>query len=274
MTVSLVVATIGRRQELARLLESLREQTFKDFTIVIVDQNSPGYLDEILQQYAGVLPINVITAPPQGVSRARNAGMEHAAGEIICFPDDDCWYAPHTLERIITLFETFPHVGGWLVSWKHFDQKQEDLRIIPVNMTNAFQRAGTLVQFYRRKEVQGIQFDATLGPGTGLPYGSGEDTDFLLQVLKRNVPVRKTSEVLVYHAEPDIVDAMLIPKTDTYAQGRMHLLRKHKFPLYVQVIHIVYPLARLIVEGPKAWKYRRAMCSGRLRAFLRSRDVK
>lgn len=268
MTVSLVVATVGRREALSRLLHSLELQTFRRFQVVLVDQNPPGYLDETIAPHLATLDMEVVAAEPRGVSAARNLGLGHARGDVIAFPDDDCRYAPQALERVTHLFAADPGMGGLLVAWGEGpSDRTHTAAMEPVTRTGAFRHAGALVQFYRREAIDQVRFDPALGPGTGLPYGCGEDTDFLLQVLGRGTKVLRTPELLVYHALPDPGDAGLIPKTHAYARGRMHLLRKHRFPLWFRVVNILYPLGRLAIEGPKAWKYRWAMSVGRLKAF-------
>lgn len=274
MYFSLLVATYGRYDTLARLLQSLCGQICRDFEVVLVDQNDPGFLGPLLQQFRDTLPLRVITVVPSGVSDARNAVFSHIRGDIIAFPDDDCWYAPHTLDRVRALFAGQSGLDGLVVGWGDAPRSVPDSPPpVPIGKLGVFRDAGTLVQFYRSAAVRNIRFDPELGPGTGLPYGCGEDTDFLLQVLNSGARVGKTAEVLVYHAKPDLHAAALLPKTRAYARGRMHLLRKHRFPLWFKVVTIFYPLLRVAVEGPKAWPYRKAMFLGRLSAFFSAKPV-
>lgn len=268
MTVSLVIATLGRREELARLLESLETQTFRPFQVVIVDQNPPGYLDGVIAPHAATLDLAVVACEPKGVSSARNLGLERACGDLVAFPDDDCRYAPQTLERVAGLFAANPGMDGLVVAWgEEFSGDAAPAAMEPVSRTGAFRNAGALVQFYRREAIGDVRFDPTLGPGTGLPYGCGEDTDFLLRMLGNGARIHRVSELLVQHAAPDPGGRNLVPKTHAYARGRMRLLRKHGFPLWFRVANVLYPLGRLALEGPRAWRYRTAMFAGRLRAF-------
>ena len=265
---SLLVATVNRKEPLRRLFDSLNKQTYRNFEVLIADQNPAGFLDEI--SASADFPLTRIAMPPKGVSAARNALLKLSKGDIIAFPDDDCWYAPQALERVRSLFAANPALGGILAAWADTPQNSPSgSSLSPVNRTGAFRQAGTLIQFYRREALQCVYFDPELGPGTGLPYGSGEDTDFLLQALARGVLVGRTPEVLVYHPKPDPADPALIPKVRSYAHGRMHLLRKHKFPLWFKLANIVYPLLHLPLESPKARPYRKAMFLARLQGFLR-----
>ena len=113
MRVSLVVATINRIKPLRRLLKSLETQRHRDFTVFLADQNSSGYLDEVLSEFAH-LPIAVTRMLPRGVSAARNSVLTQADGDIIAFPDDDCLYQPDTLSQVV---EFFPVIRNTEVFW-------------------------------------------------------------------------------------------------------------------------------------------------------------
>ena len=271
LSCSLIIATLGRKQELARLLDSLATQTRPPSQIILVDQNPQGYLEKTLEPYRAALPLVILTAEPKGVSLARNIGLEYADGDIIAFPDDDCWYLPDTLERVCQCFDAGPALDGLIVAWAEQPcARKPSGHLTTVDAVDAFRRAGTLVQFYRSHTLTDVRYDPLLGPGTGLPYGCGEDTDYLLQILKKGHGVKRSEEVLVGHPEPDTRAPGFVAKTRAYAQGRMYLLRKHGFPLWFKVANIVYPLVCLVREGPQAWQYRKEMFLGRLTAFFQS----
>lgn len=267
---SLIIATYGREEALKKFLESVKQQTYRNVEVLIIDQNPPGLLDPLYAEFRSHFSLSVITFPVRNASLARNVGLDNAHGDIIAFPDDDCQYLPHTLARIASLFETNSTLGGILVSWaEHSEKIQRNVHISLIGQRDAFQRAGTLVQFYRKCSVEGIRFDPKLGPGIGILNGSGEDTDFLLQVRGKGVPIGRIHEVLVIHPEPNIYDPNFFNKVRSYALGRMELLRKHRFPLWFQLANVFFPLLCLLWESGKSWKYRKAMFCGRLQGLLR-----
>src|SRR5579864_3540599 len=92
---SLILATVGRLDEVARFLQHLGRQTYRDFELIIVDQNSDDVLERLIRQYQGCFPVLHLRSEP-GLSRARNVGLQHFSGDVVAFPDDDCWYAPDT----------------------------------------------------------------------------------------------------------------------------------------------------------------------------------
>jgi glycosyltransferase involved in cell wall biosynthesis len=104
VAITLIVATVGRTQELSRLLESIAAQTLTSLELIIVDQNADDRVKKLLEDsVSSLLCIHVRSA--KGLSRARNVGIDLASGRILCFPDDDCWYPGDFLLRVVQWFD-------------------------------------------------------------------------------------------------------------------------------------------------------------------------
>ena len=269
-SIAICIATINRITELNRLLYSLTQQTVANFHIYLADQNVPGTLDPILRRYTE-LPITHIMLPPKGVSTARNALLSLIGDkEIIIFPDDDCWYAPDTLAQVAEAFQRHPQAGT--VMGKSIDASPASPSCgqdAPVSQIGTFKHGETYLQFFRAEVVKDLRFDPRLGPGTGLPYGCGEDTDYLLEAHKR-APVWRCPSIRVFHPSPD-THVPSDAKIASYAAGRMYLLKKHAFPLWFRCANVLYPLCMLPLDalrkGRKAARYRWRMFVERLRHF-------
>lgn len=269
-SIAICIATINRITKLNRLLYSLTQQPVANFHIYLADQNVPGTLDPILRRYTE-LPITHIMLPSKGVSTARNALLSLVREEdIIVFPDDDCWYAPDTLTQAVEAFRRHPEAGA--VMGRSFSQPSaapavgQDSR---VSQIGTFKNGETYLQFFRAEVVKDLRFDPRLGPGTGLPYGCGEDTDYLLEAHKRT-PVWRCPSIRVFHPSPD-THVPSDAKIASYAAGRMYLLKKHAFPLWFRCANVLYPLCMLPLDalrkGRKAARYRWRMFVERLRHF-------
>lgn len=270
---SLLVATLNRKDELARLLESLTRQTVSQdaFEVLIADQNSPGFLQPVIDAFAPRLHLRAVSVPNKGVSQARNAILHLARGKFIAFPDDDCFYEPDTLQETRKYFDVFLHAHALVGSWTAPEQPY----LIPkrrakiLSWLTTFKRGETYAQFYRREVVEHIGgFDPIIGPGTGLPYGCGEDTDYLLRTVKAGFNVMSAPQVRIRHPEEKAQPSLNAAKIRSYAMGRMYLLRKHHLPLWFQLINIAYPLVRIFTEGPRTMRYRLLMFSARLQSFF------
>jgi glycosyltransferase involved in cell wall biosynthesis len=95
--VSVVVPTYNRRPVLQRTVSYLLEQTYDDarYEIVVVDDQSTDdtweWLQQAQEQHA---PLAAVRNQKKGRGQARNAGIDAARGEIVCFVDDDVWVTP------------------------------------------------------------------------------------------------------------------------------------------------------------------------------------
>ncbi len=101
---SVVIPTYNRAHTLPRAIESVLAQSFKDFELIIVDDGSTDETPKILERY----PIRVIHQPNQGVSAARNRGIEAARGHIIALLDSDDEWKPHKLQNHYDFFKENP----------------------------------------------------------------------------------------------------------------------------------------------------------------------
>jgi len=88
--VSIVVPTYNRIDFLKECLQSIDDQTFRDFELIIVDDASSDETEAFLQSRP--LTQYIRLQQNQGVSKARNVGIQLARGQYICFLDsDDLW---------------------------------------------------------------------------------------------------------------------------------------------------------------------------------------
>jgi GT2 family glycosyltransferase len=107
---SVIIPTFGRSDSVARVLDALRVQTWRDFEILVVDQNPPGYLVEQLGA-APLANVRHLCLPEPNASTARNLGFAAACGDLVLFLDDDLVPAPAYLETAVANFDTHAAVG-------------------------------------------------------------------------------------------------------------------------------------------------------------------
>lgn len=209
---SLIVATVNRCDELSLLLSTLLEQRTHDFEVIVVDQNPDDKLAPLLQQWlqdakqrwSNNAPRLVHLRAAPGLSKARNLGLEHATGDIIAFPDDDCWYEPTTLAFVDQWFTENPdyailclgsrdHSGA--ISGNRWPQEQCDL-----TRTNIFRTTATYSYFLHRRRISGqLVFDPEIGPGAATIYGAGEDSELILSLMERGVRGRFLRDPSIGH---------------------------------------------------------------------------
>jgi glycosyltransferase involved in cell wall biosynthesis len=99
--VSVIVPAFNEEKFLGNCLESLENQDFKDFEIIVVDNNSTDKTAEIAKKFGVIL----VSEKNQGVAFARNKGANAAKGEILVFTDADTILPKNWLSRIQKEFE-------------------------------------------------------------------------------------------------------------------------------------------------------------------------
>ena len=104
--ISIVIPVYNVEEYLALSLASAMTQTYEDIEIVCVNDGSTDKSLEILEAaQAKDSRIQIITKRNGGLSSARNAGIDAAKGEYICFLDSDDLLEPEACETIIEVFD-------------------------------------------------------------------------------------------------------------------------------------------------------------------------
>ena len=97
--ISIIIPVYNVEKYLRRCLDSVLNQTFKDWQAICVNDGSPDNSAAILAEYAARdARFKIITKENGGLSDARNAGMRHATGDYIMYLDSDDFIHPQTME--------------------------------------------------------------------------------------------------------------------------------------------------------------------------------
>ncbi len=108
--VSVIIPVYRVEKYINAAIKSVLEQTYKNFEILIVDDESPDQSVEICKQFKDYR-IKIIHQNNRGLAGARNTGIRHAQGEYLAFLDGDDMWLPDKLEKHIEHLESSPHVG-------------------------------------------------------------------------------------------------------------------------------------------------------------------
>ena len=226
-SVSVVVCTRDRPEQLAQCLHSLQNLSPPPQEILVVD-NAPSS-DATHQLVAQMPNIHYVLEPHPGLSVARNTGIRHSTGEIIAFTDDDVIVHPQWISRIQQGFhdpqimtvtglvlpgelETEAQLifekgfGGFSQGYlpKVFDpqffQKMKH-RGVPVWRIGAGANMAI-----RRKAFELVgEFDRRLGAGAS---GCSEDSEFWYRILAEDWHCRYEPAAVVFHYHRDNMDKL------------------------------------------------------------------
>lgn len=108
--ISVVIPTLGRTKELEDCLNTLSNQIFLDFEIILVTVGEHS-LRFLIQKY-NKLKISILQQSAKGLTSARNTGLLNAKGKIVSFIDDDVVVSAGWLQEIFDTFNKSPDIGG------------------------------------------------------------------------------------------------------------------------------------------------------------------
>ena len=277
MNFSLVLATLGRTHELQRFFKSTVAQTHRSFEIIVVDQNVDDRIVPIIEQARGLgLLVEHLRSAP-GLSRARNCGLQRASGDIVAFPDDDCWYEPGTLAAVDAALSTRLDHEGLVACWAEQAAMMGADTEGPLNLAQ-FRRfrggdASSITLYFRRSLLDRIgAFDERLG--LGARFGAAEETDLVLRALAAGATLTRCSSVVVHHHLP-APGAQTVTsdwrKTLTRARGTGAIYAKHRLAAAVIVRGLLAPPVTAIAskQGLQGFKLGLAISAGRLSGLVR-----
>jgi glycosyltransferase EpsJ len=99
--VSVIIAVYNVGQYLEKCIASVVPQSYPHLEIIVVNDGSTDHSSAIISQYAQQdARIVAVNQPNGGLSDARNAGMQVATGDYLCFLDGDDWYDSHFVETL------------------------------------------------------------------------------------------------------------------------------------------------------------------------------
>lgn len=235
MKLSIIIPTHNRCDTLRLCLDSVTQQTYSDYEVIVVDDASTDDTPSMIKRdYPQVTYIHL--EHNRGPAAARNIGIYRANGDIIVFTDDDCVPPRDWLERLMDGYARYPQIAGvggaleapaemlrhnalarhersvWRDEYGARDSELLGGFEIPTGGTNNMS--------YRRITLLNAGgFDETF------PFAAAEDTDIKLRICETGaqllyIPVRVT------HLQPYTWDAFR-RRQITRGRGVVHFERKH-----------------------------------------------
>lgn len=191
---SVIICTFNREKLLGRALQSLLQQKFQDFEVIVVDDGSTDQTFSVVKNYRNKLNLRYIFQQNKGLSVARNVGGFSANGEYITFLDSDDEYLPHHLSsRYEVLMNDsniqFLYGGVQVVGNEYVPDANDPTKLIHISECVV---GGT---FFIKKEL----FTKLKGFNQ-LNYG--DDYDFFKRVLQEKAKIIKVNfPTYIYHRD-------------------------------------------------------------------------
>ncbi|QGA81060.1 glycosyltransferase family 2 protein [Candidatus Nanohalobium constans] len=224
---SVIVPTYKRDEKLERALESIISQTYTDFELIVVDDNPEQEDKEKVKEIVESLDKDIdlerhINDNAQGVSSARNLGIQNASGKYIAFLDDDDEWKPEKLEKEAEDFKQNNYDAVYSAIEAYRDGEVQDIvrKEEKLGLEQILERdkIGSPSKVSVKKEV----LEEINGFDEDIP--SGEDWDLWIRLIENEAEFGYINEPLVrYHQSDDSKSSQV----DVATEGREKITEKH-----------------------------------------------
>lgn len=216
---SIIICTYNREFFLEGLFASLKAQTMPkgEFETLLINNNSSDNTEQICLDFMAEnsdMDIRYFVESRQGLSHARNRGIEESRGDYLTFADDDALMAPDFGEKICSYLDAHADVGEiggpielkfmCSVDWYnpylasllgYFVPSKEEYTM---SSKNSSYPRGSNMSFRREVFEQCGGFDTSLGRVGRILMG-GEEKDIAYRILDAGLKVAYTPSIVVYH---------------------------------------------------------------------------
>jgi len=248
MKVSIVTNVYNEERNLREYFESLQKQTFKDYELIMVYDESTDNTLKIIEEYKEKFNMKIIKLQHVGLREARRIGFDKAAGDIIFILDADITFHENAIETLLKCFED-PEVAiasyhyyysgnTWAIKGYNF---LRDLSLkLRENGKFAIDWIGGGACAYRKKMIDEIG---------GLAQGGEiqEDTDILWKIQQKGLKAEIVYKNYALHKESGrIID--LMKKEYKYGKQQAGLFSVHKKRFFrLRTLVTYYPLITIIL---------------------------
>ena len=251
MKFSIIIHVFNRPDEVDELLESLCEQTVKDFEVLIIEDGSVKPCKDVCDEYANILDLHYYAKENSGPGQSRNYGAERANGEYVIILDSDVVLPTGYLQAVEDELKQKPceAFGGPDAAHPSFTPVQ---KAISYSMTSFFTTGGIrggkakLDKFYPRSFNMGIRRDVYLQLGGFSKMRFGEDIDFSYRIVEAGYMPRLFPEAWVWHKRRTDFRKFF---RQVYNSGiaRINLEKRH--PGTMKLVHLLPTVFTLGVIG-------------------------
>lgn len=204
MFFSVIIPVYNRPQEVEELLESLTQQSYKNFETLIIEDGSEDTCKHIVEQYSSQLDISYFYKENSGQGFSRNYGFKRAKGDYFIVFDSDCLIPSHYFQTVNDYLSEHPldAYGGPDREHPSFSPVQ---KAISYAMTSPFttggirgrkKHAGT---FHPRSFNMGISREVFEQTGGYRITRMGEDIEFSIRIIEHGFNTGLITEAYVFH---------------------------------------------------------------------------
>mgnify|MGYP002767694290 FL=1 len=241
MRYSIIIPVYNRPDEVDELLNSLTQQTVRDFEVIVVEDGSSVTCEHVVKRYEQQLNIRYFNKPNSGPGQTRNYGAERSSGEYLLILDSDCILPPGYLAAIEEELKRQPAdaFGGPDRAHDSFTSTQ---KAINYAMTSFFTTGGIrggkkkMDKFYPRSFNMGLKADVYRALGGFSKMRFGEDIDLSIRIFKGGYSCRLFPEAWVWHKRRTDLKKFF---KQVYNSGIARINLYKKYPESLKVVHLL-----------------------------------
>lgn len=241
MKYSFLIPVYNRPDEVDELLQSLTEQTLKDFEVIVVDDGSTVPCRQVTEKYAGCLPVRYFSKPNSGPGQTRNYAAGRAEGDYLLILDSDVIVPPGYLQAVDEELQREPcdAFGGPDRAHPSFTPMQ---KAINYSMTSFFTTGGIrggrkkMDKFYPRSFNMGVRREVYRALGGFSAMRFGEDIDFSIRIFREGYRCRLFPEAWVWHKRRTDLKKFF-KQVHNSGIARINLYKK--YPDSLKVVHLL-----------------------------------
>ena len=252
-----IICTYNRARELQSCLESLTRQSIctDQFSVLVVDNNSSDKTAQIAQNFGSHLPhLRYVFESKQGLSYARNRGLQEADSNWVAFLDDDAMARSDWVERIFNMIGNHPFdaFGGIYLPWYrdgkaswYLDSYATDRTWMPYDEISELKErcfSGGNAVFRREAALAAGGFPTELGmQGDQLGYGEENTLQYALRRMGYRTGI--DPEMNIDHLVPLHKQTLTFFLQRRCTEGKIHLWQGRKDPNWREIASLFVTFA-------------------------------
>lgn len=247
MEFSVIVPVYNRPLEIRDLLQSLRQQLFRDFEVIIVDDGSDATCESVVDDYRDSLSLQYHYISNQGQGFARNEGMKLATAYYFVFFDSDCVIPANyfqDLKQAIVSRNLDAHGGPDAAAWDFSPmQKAMDFAMTSFWTTGGIRgKLRNPAKYQARGYNMGFSRKVWESVGGFADPNRAEDIELSMRIKKAGFRLELVEETFVYHRRKNTLWTFA-KQGFSFGRNRVHVARFH--PGAIKPVHLL-PLAFVI----------------------------
>ncbi|MEC3881712.1 glycosyltransferase [Parapedobacter sp. 10938] len=249
MFFSIIIPLYNRPQEVGELLDSLTNQTYSSFEVLVIEDGSTIDARQVVEAYRERLDVHYYVKPNAGQGFARNFGFEQAKGDYFVVFDSDCLIPPDYLATVAAFLAT-----TWLDAYGGPDAAHDSFtpiqKAISYAMTSPFTTGGIrgnrkhVGQFHPRSFNMGVSRAVWERVGGFKLARLGEDIEYSIRIQASGFRIGLIPDAVVFHKRRTDFK-QFYKQLHFFGRARINIY-KH-FPAELKFVHFLPALFALFL---------------------------